>query len=156
MYRTTLVLLFSLVLFKTSRAQQISPQTNAVKIAFYTLHISKDSIRQKISCIIKSVTVVDQVPKPSVSRDHSKDPDHLRILIVDKFKNKQVVFTEHPLNKQVELYDDETKEIEFKRISLTEGDVTFRIPYYTDYKKIKITEINNFKKGKTISIKHDK
>lgn len=152
--RQLIFLFLSVVVFtKGSYSQRLLSQS---KIAFYTIHVIQDTNLGKIYYSLKNLNIVDQPMKRAVIRDYSKEPHHLKITIIDKLKNKQVVFTEFPLKKEIELYDDDTKEIALKRIFLTEADITFRIPFYADYKKIKITEIDNFKKGKTTTLKHDK
>lgn len=152
--RQLIFLFLSVVVFtKGSYSQRLLSQS---KTAFYTIHVIQDTNLGKIYFSLKNLNIVDQPMKRAVIRDYSKEPHHLKITIIDKLKNKQVVFTEFPLKKEIELYDDDTKEIALKRIFLTEADITFRIPFYADYKKIKITEIDNFKKGKTTTLKHDK
>lgn len=122
--------------------------------AFYTIALTKDSVTQKVLYSVKNVQVVNSKLKNIHVQDYAKEPNFLEITIKDKGKNKSHTFTEHPLYKRFDLYE-ESGEISSKSISLQQGEVTFRVPYYTDYKKIKINETVNFKAQKTIIIKNE-
>lgn len=122
------------------------------KMAFYTLSAIKDTIKHSISFKVTKVQIIDQVLNKRLDENQSHNPYYLSIQLIDKQKNSFQVFTEHPLYKRFDLYE-ESGEIQSKSISLQQGEVTFRVPYYTDYKKIKINETVNFKKQKTITLK---
>lgn len=145
-----LVFCVFLLFCEPAEAQEVKQKT-----AFYTIKLVYDSLNQKIFYKVKNVTVVDQVTREQSNIRYLQSPDYLKITIVDKSKHACQIITEHPLHKQVELFS-ESGEIESKSISLHEGEVTFRVPYYAVFKKIKITEVRDFKKKKPVIIKHEK
>lgn len=139
-----------LIFCKPTKAQEVKQKT-----AFYTIKLVYDSLKQKTIYTVKNITIVDQVTKEQNNVRYLQSPDYLKITVVDKSKNSNQIITEHPLHKHVELFS-ESGEIESKSISLQEGEVTFRVPYYVGFKKIKVTEVRNFKKKKQVIIKHEK
>ena len=134
---------------------QTENQTSIEKTAFYTLKVMYDSVKHQTRYAVKSITIIDKATKAQSNLRYEQSPDYLKITVIDKLKHNYNVVTEHPLYKHVELFS-ESGEIESKSVSLPQGEVTFRIPYYTAFKKIKITEVKNFKKQKTVIIKHEK
>lgn len=140
----------SLFFCKQTIAQEIKQKT-----AFYTIKLVYDSLKQKTSFTVKNVVVIDKVTKEQSNIRHLQSPDYLKIVIIDKSKHQSHLITEHPLHKHMELFS-ESGEIESKSISLPEGEVTFRVPYYSVFKKIKITEVKGLKKQRAVIIKHEK
>jgi len=125
------------------------------KTAFYTLTELKDSVTKKTTFKITNIQIADTKINYRVDEDKAKDPYYLKIEITDKSKMVTNAIAEHPLFKRFDLYS-ESGEIESKSISLQQGEVTFRVPYFSDYKKIKITEVINRTEQKPITITHEK
>ena len=145
---------FVILLFQNLNAQNKN-QRPVEKTAFYTIKATYDSVKNKTTYVVKSINVIDKATKPQSNIRHEQTPDYLKITVIDKSKHASSIITEHPLRKHVELFS-ESGEIESKSISLQQGEVIFKIPYYTPFKKIKITEVRNFKKTKTVIVKHEK
>lgn len=123
--------------------------------AFFTIELRRDSVSQKTSATIKTVNVVDQKIRYIVDEGQSRNPYFLKIVI--EYRNGKMItgYTEHPLYKRVEIYSESGK-IESKLISLSQGEVTLRVPYFENYKKVTIVENVNFKEEKPIVLKHEK
>lgn len=129
------------------------PQTE--KTAFVTIQQIRDTILNTSSFKVIQLKVVDRKTTFRAQEEKSHDPDFLKLQFVNKNKTTVTVYTEHPLYKKFDLYS-ESGEIESKLISLQQGEVTFRIPFYGDYKAIHITETHNFKTQKVKTITHEK
>lgn len=125
------------------------------KTAFVTIQQTRDTLLNTSSFKVTQIKVVDGKITFRSQEEKTHEPDFLKIHIVNKNKTSVTVYTEHPLYKKFDLYS-ESGEIESKLISLQQGEVTFRIPFYGDYKTIHITETHNFKTQKVKTIKHEK
>lgn len=159
MYRNYTHLFFSFAVmsslfFLSCKATKVV-EVPVEKMAFYTLKVNRDTIKKETTFSVASVQVADAKLNYKLDTKQAKNPDFLKIEIIDKNERVISVLTEHPLFKRFDLYS-ESGEIESKSISLQQGEVTFRVPYYTDYKTIKITETINFKQSKQIILKHEK
>jgi len=144
---------FAMMLFSCNATKPIvNPEE---RTAFYTIEAKKDSAKNETYFSVKDVQIANSKMHRKPNDDQSKNAYHLEIEIFDNSKNTVIVYTEHPLYKRFDLYE-ESGEIESKSISLQQGDVTFRAPFFTDYKKIKITETVNFKKLTPTIIKNEK
>lgn len=77
------------------------------------------------------------------------------IEIADKDGNSIKAYIEHPLYRKFDVYEEGGK-IEAKLVSLSEADMTIRVPYYSPYEKIKITETINRTKTLVTILKHEK
>lgn len=152
-FRIATLFLLTGLYFTSCKVKQVQTK-DTEQTAFYTLLVTKDSVKKETTFEIKNVQIVNSKLKNVQARDYSKEANHLELVIKDKNKNKTINYTEHPLYKRFDLYE-ESGEIQSKSISLQQGEVTFRVPYYTNYKKIKITETINFKQQKTITIKNE-
>ena len=125
------------------------------KTAFYTLKVSKDTIKNITTFSVTTIQLADVKLNYKIDEQQSKNPHFLKIEIIDENKNSIHAFTEHPLFKRFDLYR-ESGEIESKSISLQQGEVVLRVPYFADYKKINITETINFKPLNQVTITHEK
>lgn len=130
--------------------------TNPIeKTAFYTLKLNRDTVKKETTFSVVSVQITDTKLNYRIDEKNAKNPYFLKIEIVDKNKNIITAITEHPLFKRFDLYS-ESGEIESKSISLHQAELTFRVPYFSDYKKIKIIETINFIQLKQIIIANEK
>ena len=123
--------------------------------AFYTLSLNKDTVKKITTFKITNIKIVNTKINYHIDDQQAKNPNFLKIEITDKSKHVITAFTEHPLYKRFDLYQ-ESGEIESKSISLQQGETIFRVPYFSDYKNIKITETVNFKETKQITIDNEK
>lgn len=133
------------------------PETSIAieKTAFYTIKAVKDTIKNTTLFSVIKIQIADTKINYKIDESQSKNANFLKIEIVDKNNKIISAFTEHPLLKRFDLYR-ESGEIESKSISLQQGEVVLRVPYFTDYKKINITETVNFKQLNEVSITHEK
>ncbi len=134
------------------KTQAVQPEE---KSAFYTLTLSRDSTSKETKAAITNVIVANVKIRYQPDEAKAKEPNFLSIEIT--YKNNAVVrvFTEHPLYKRFDLYS-ESGQIESKLISLQKGEVVFRVPYFSDYKKIRITETVERKTAPPITLTHEK
>ncbi len=141
--------------FVACRTTKPTPITAIEKTAFYTLKVNKDTIKNITTFSITTIQLADVKLNYKIDENQSKNPNFLKIEIVDENKNSIHAFTEHPLFKRFDLYR-ESGEIESKSISLQQGEVVLRVPYFAEYKKINITETVNFKALNQVTITHEK
>ncbi len=141
--------------FVACRTTKSAPVNIIEKTAFYTLKVTKDTIKNTTTFSIIKIQLADVKLNYKIDVNQSKNPNFLKIEIVDKNKNVINAFTEHPLFKRFDLYR-ESGEIESKSISLQQGEVVLRVPYFADYKKMNITETVNFKQLNQVTITHEK
>lgn len=147
--------LFALALLALSCKTKKTIVSPIEKTAFYTLKLNRDTVKKETTFSVVSVQIADAKLKYRIDEKQTKNPNFLRIEITDKNKNIITAITEHPLFKRFDLYS-ESGEIESKSISLQQGESTFRVPYFSDYKKIKIIETINFIQSKQIIITNEK
>lgn len=152
----TVITLCCVMLFacRTSKVktQVVEPEE---KSAFYTLNLAHDSVKRETKAAITNVTVANLKIRYQPDEAKSKESSFLRIEIT--YSNDKIVeaFTEHPLRKRFDLYS-ESGQIESKLISLPQGEVVFRVPYFGAYKKIRIVETIDRKASPPINLKHEK
>lgn len=150
-------LLCSTALLFACRAKRVKTKKPAAveQSAFFTLSLSRDTVAKQTSARIKNVTVVDAKTRYMPDEAKAKEPNFLRIEVI--YKNDQVLqaITEHPLYKRFDLYS-ESGQIESKLISLPQGEVIFRLPYFEEYKRIRIVETIGYKESPPIILKHEK
>lgn len=134
------------------KTQSIEPEE---KSAFYTLSITRDSITKVTKAAITRLIVVDSRIRYQPDEAKTREPHYLSIEIL--YKNSRVVqaYTEHPLHKRFDLYS-ESGQIESKLISLQQGEVVFRVPYFGEYKKITVVETVDRKPLPALYLKHEK
>ena len=137
------------------RAKKAVKQVPQEKTVFYTLLLTKDSLLNKTTAELKNANIIDTKVRYNIDETKTHDPNFLKIEITEKGGKMVNVFTEHPLYKRLELYSESGK-IESKLIPLSQGEVTFRIPYFEKYKRITIVEVVNFKELKPIILKNEK
>lgn len=154
MNRICLLGCLMLPLFFTSCKTKKQAKDLVEKTAFYTLTAIKDTVKNITTFKVTNIQVANSVLNKRSTDHQTHNPNFLYVQIIDQQKNIHEVYTEHPLYKRFDLYE-ESGEITSKSISLQQGDVTFRVPYYTNYKKIKISETVNFKTKKIIIIKNE-
>ncbi len=104
---------------------------------------------------INSIKIVDNKINYVPEEEMMKKPSFVSIEITDKDKNTIKAYAEHPLYRRFDLYE-ETGKIESKLVSLPEADMTIRVPYYSPYEKIKITETINSVQTLVTILKHEK
>ena len=141
--------------FVACRTTKSTPVNVIEKTAFYTLKVTKDTIKNITTFSVTTIQLADVKLNYKIDENQSKNPNFLKIEIVDENKNIIHAFTEHPLFKRFDLYR-ESGEIESKSISLQQGEVVIRVPYFADYKTMNITETVNFKPLKQVTITHEK
>lgn len=91
--------------------------------------------------------MIDETPKENAS--------YVCFEIKDKDGNDIKAYMAHPLYRKFDVYEESGK-IESKLVSLSEADMTIRVPYYSPYEKIKITETINRTQTLTTTLKHEK
>ena len=144
------------VVLVSCKAKKVKAVTESLpeKAAFYTLEVLRDTVKKVTNFKLLKVTVVDTKIKYNADLAKTKNPDFLKIEITGKQSEPITAYTEHPLFKKFDLYS-ESGEIASKLISLQKGQVTFRVPYFEEYKTIKITETINFKVSTIKTINHE-
>jgi len=149
-----LVLCMSLFLF--CKAKRVKPKAAEAQeqSAFYSFSALRDTVKRQTSFTLKNVTVANAKIKYNVDDAKTKLPSYLKIEIIDKNNKTVLAFAEHPLFKRMEVFN-ESGQIDSKLISLQEGEFTLRVPYFEAYKKIKITEVINFKESLPILLKNE-
>ena len=121
------------------------------KCAFYNIKLTRDSVLNKTSAEITHVNIVDTKVRYVPDESKASEPSFLKIIIIHPGDKKTYAYTEHPLYKRLDLYSESGK-IESKSISLSQGQVFLRIPYFGKFKKMIITETVNFKESPTLIV----
>jgi hypothetical protein len=149
-----LVLLVLAFLACTSKKTVIDNSIIPEKTAFFTLNAVRDSAQKITRFFVTNVNVVNTKINYTIDKSKAKNSNFLKIQIT--YTNNMIIdaIMDHPLFKRFEIYS-ETGEIESKSISLQQGQVTLRVPYFESYKKIKVTEIINFVEEKQIILKNE-
>jgi hypothetical protein len=137
---------------KKIKSTQLKPEE---KTAFYDLKFKYDSILKKSIITLNSIKIIDQKINYVPDEQASKKLSFVYIEITDKDKNTIKAYAEHPLYRKFDVYE-ETGKIESKLVSLPEADMTIRVPYYSPYEKIKITEAINRTQTLTTILKNEK
>jgi hypothetical protein len=86
--------------------------------------------------------VVDHKIDYVVDETAAKNNPNVLFEILDSNGNSIKAFTEHPLYRKFDVYEENGK-IDAKMVSLPGAEMTIRVPYYSPFKKIKITETIN-------------
>ncbi|MES2132622.1 MAG: hypothetical protein V4506_09735 [Bacteroidota bacterium] len=154
--RMMTITFIAIVVLVACKAKKVKAVTEPLpeKAAFYTIEALRDTVKKVTDFKLLKVTVVDTKIKYNADFTKTKNPDFLKIEITGKQSEPIIVYTEHPLFKKFDLYSD-SGEIASKLISLQKGQVTFRVPYFEEYKIIKITETINFKVSIIKTINHE-
>lgn len=147
--------LMVLIALSACKTRKVTPLVLPEKTAFYTIEATRDTVKQVTSFKVLNVTVVDTKINYHVDETKAKSRDCLKFEILTKHSAPVIAYTEHPLFKKFDLYE-QTGEISSKLISLPKGQVTVRVPYTEDYTSIGITETINFKAGKPVIVRHEK
>lgn len=150
-----LPLLVCFVLFSCKAKKIKAKDTVLEKTAFYTLKVVNDSVKKVRNFSVVKIDVVNTKINYWVDESKLTEPNFLKLEIIDKKDKTIKVFAEHPLFKRFDLYS-ESGQIESKLISLQQGEVVLRVPYFYDYKKIVITETVNRIASKQIIITNEK
>lgn len=145
----------ALLLACKTKKHQTAAEPPPEKTAFYTIEALRDTVKQVTTFKVIKVTVVDTKINYHVEEAKAKTRDFLKIEITGKKMPPILAYTEHPLFKKFDLYE-QTGEITSKLISLPKGQVTVRVPYFEDYQTVRITETINFKEATPITLKHEK
>lgn len=155
----THIILFLLVLGLglACKPQKIkSTKTRAEeKTAFYDFKFRYDSVHKKSIITINNIKVIENKINYLIDEEASKKQSSVCIEITDKDKNIIKAYAEHPLYRKFDLYEESGK-IEAKLVSLPEADMTIRVPYYSPYTKIKITETVNKTQTQVTTLKNEK
>lgn len=146
--------LMALLLLSACKARKVPPQELPEKTAFYTIEAQRDTVKQLTSFKVLKVMIVDTKINYRVDEAKARQKDYLKFEIVTKNTAAIIAYSEHPLFKKFDLYE-QTGEISSKLISLPKGEVTVRVPYYEEYSSIKITETIDFKTNKPIILRHE-
>ncbi|MBL7932309.1 MAG: hypothetical protein JNL60_10420 [Bacteroidia bacterium] len=150
-----LSLFAQLIVFCSCKVKEIKKQEMAEEqCAFITIKASRDSIADKTTFRITNINVVNSKIRYVVDENKKREPNFLHITI--NYKNGKVIEanTEHPLFKRLDLYSESGK-IEAKSISLSQGELFLRVPYFGKYKSIQIAETINFKERPIVVIKEN-
>jgi len=156
--RSVLKYFFCLLVFfcacrsKKIKTTKVKPEE---KTAFYDLKFKHDSIQKKSIITINAIKVIDNKISYVLDDELAKKPSFVSIEITDKDKNTIKAYADHPLYRRFDLYE-ETGKIESKLVSLSEADMTIRVPYYSAYEKIKITETVNRTQTQVTILKNEK
>lgn len=142
LYVISILCLLSVFFACTQRKIKTTKKPGAEKTAFYDLKFKYDSINKKSNISINSIKLADVKINYSIDEAARQKPSYVWIEITDSEGNQINACIEHPLYRKFDVYDESGK-IESKLVSLTEADMTIRVPYYAPYKKIKLTETIN-------------
>ncbi len=150
MFRFLALFLAGVILFSCKAKQ--TPEPEQEQGAFITLTLTRDSVATKTNFAISNVMVVNSKIRYLIDDIKKKDPNFLHITIT--YKNGKAIecYTEHPLFKRLDLYSESGK-IESKSISLSQGEVVLRVPYFGKYKTVTIAETINFKEVQQVVLK---
>ncbi len=152
-YRCAITVMAVLMLF-SCRAKKINEEKPfPEKAAFYTFEAIRDTVKNTTAFKVLKVTVVDTKLNYSPDNAKANNPNSIKVEITESHKTI-VAYADHPLFKKFDLYGD-SGEITSKLISLPKAQVTLRVPYFEEYRTIKITETVNFKMSNPILIKHE-
>ncbi len=99
--------------------------------------------------------MVDSKIAYAIDEAAKEKESYVLIEIKDKAGNMIEAHAEHPLYRKFDVYEESGK-IESKLVSLSEADMTIRVPYYSPYEKIKITETINRTQTLVTILKHEK
>lgn len=125
------------------------------KTAFYDFKFKHDSLSKKTIITINSIKVADTKINYVIDNAAKENQSFVYIEIKDRDGNEIKAYAEHPLYRKFDLYEESGK-IESKLVSLSEADMTIRVPYYSPHEKIKITETINKTQTLITTIKHEK
>ncbi|MBP7809402.1 MAG: hypothetical protein KA163_08920 [Bacteroidia bacterium] len=125
------------------------------KTAFYDFKFIWDSISKKSQITVNTINVANTKSNFTQNNQGATLPNNVLIEITDKDGNNIKEHAEHPLAKKYDVFS-ENGEIEAKLVSLPEGNFIIRVPYYSDWKKIKITETIKGVKQTAIILKNEK
>lgn len=137
---------------KKIKTTKVKPEE---KTAFYDFKFKQDSINKKTIITINSIKVVDNKIAYAIDESAKEKESSVCIEIADKDGNNITAYIEHPLYRKFDVYEEGGK-IEAKLVSLSEADMTIRVPYYSPYEKIKLTETINKTKTLVTILKHEK
>lgn len=132
-----------------------TPSIANEKTAFYDFKFIWDSINKKSQITLNTINVANAKSKFTQNKQDAALSNNVLIEITDKGGNNIKEQTEHPLAKKYDVFS-ENGEIEAKLVSLPEGNTIIRVPYYSDWKKIKITETIKGVKQTAIILKNEK
>lgn len=147
--------LIVLIALTACKARKVPPQELPEKTAFYTIEATRDTVKQVTTFKLIKVMVVDTKINYHADEAKAKSRDFLKIEILTKQSAPVIAYSEHPLLKKFDLYE-QTGEISSKLISLPKGQVTVRVPYREAHTVIRITETVNFKTAKPHTVQHEK
>lgn len=146
------------LIFMGACRSQSQPKTQAVqeqeRCGFFTIRLERDTVTNKTTASLSDLKVVDTKVRYVLDEAKSHEPNFLKIEVIYS-DHKINAFTEHPLYKRLDLYSESGK-IESKSISLSQGEVFLRIPYFGAYKRINIVPTVNFKELPAIIIRNEK
>lgn len=149
-------LIFASVLFACKPAKINTAKTNPEeKTAFYDFKFKHDSINKKTIISINGIKIVDAKVAHTLDETAKEKGSYVCFEIKDKNGNEIKTCIEHPLYRKFDVYEESGK-IESKLVSLSEADMTIRVPYYSPYEKIKITETINQTQTPVTILKHEK
>ena len=145
----------ALLLLNACKTGKTAPLVLPEKTAFYTIEALRDTVKQVTSFKVVNVTVVHSKHNYRADEAKAKTRDFLKIEIMGKQLPPIIAYSEHPLFKKFDLYE-QTGEITSKLISLQKGQVTVRVPWFETYQSVRITETINFKTANPIVLRHEK
>lgn len=143
------------LLLTACKTKKVTPVVLPEKTAFYTIEALRDTVKQVTTFKVIKVTVVDTKHNYHTDEVKAKNRDFLKIEIVGKQMPSIIAYSEHPLFKKFDLYE-QTGEITSKLISLQKGQITVRVPWFEEYQSVRITETINFKTANPILLRHEK
>lgn len=154
-YRYFLISMMTVMIVAACKTPKVAPTVLPEKTAFYTIEATRDTVKQLTTFRVLKATIVDTRINYHADEAKVKSRDYLKIVIVTKHSAPVVAYSEHPLFKKLDLYE-ESGEISSKLISLPKGQVTVRVPCNEEYSTITITETINFNPAKPVTLKHEK
>lgn len=125
------------------------------RTAFYDFKFRLDTINRKTTITINNIKIVDNKIAYLMDETYKDKTSYVLIEIEDKEGNDIKAYAEHPLYRRFDVYEENGK-IDSKLVSLSEADLVVRVPYYSPYEKIKITETINRTQTLVTILKHEK
>lgn len=141
-------------LFFSCKVKEVKKETIEEQCAFITIKVTRDSLAKKTSFQVTNINVVNSKLRYIVDEAKTREPNFLHITLIHKSGKVIEANTEHPLFKRFDLYSESGK-IESKSISLSQGELFLRVPYFGKYKSINITETINYKEAPVFVIREN-
>lgn len=136
---------------RTIEEKPVVAETPKEQGAFVNLKLQRDSINNKTLFKLAGVTVVDTKLRYVLDEAKAKAANFIQLEFVYSNGKSILVNAEHPLFKRFDLYEESGK-IESKSISLSQGELFVKVPYYGKIKRLVLRETINYKMVQEVTL----